>query len=240
MVVGVAVIGGRGRRLRPATDSVPKCMLPVGTKGLPMLYYAMKPWLEAGIKRFVFCVGYLGGKVKEYFGDGSKLGVEITYSWEDEPLGKGGAVKNALRSGKLRPDEDALMFWGDDIIRMDGRKLLREAGRREECTIVVSEGFRCPYGLVWTGKYGAVLGLEEKPLIRLPTLVGVAYLRPYALKLFLRYDYPFDPEDTVYQELIRDMKLRAHLISPDDWIAVNDWKSYEKAQKLDLEKWFKG
>ncbi|MHA1820034.1 MAG: nucleotidyltransferase family protein [Promethearchaeota archaeon] len=87
------LVGGLGTRLRSVVSDVPKPMAPI--HGKPFLYYKMLQLKKRGIRNIVFCSGYLHQIIYDYFGDGSKFGINIEYSVENEPLGTAGAIKNA-------------------------------------------------------------------------------------------------------------------------------------------------
>lgn len=90
----IILAGGLGTRLRPLTEEVPKSMVPI--LGKPFLEHQINLLRRYGVTDFVICVGYLGEKIREYFGDGSKFGVDIKYSEEkNELLGTAGALKKA-------------------------------------------------------------------------------------------------------------------------------------------------
>src|SRR3990167_8474560 len=91
----VLLVGGRGTRLKPLTDKLPKALLEVQGKTITEhLFDLLKKY---GIRDVVLCVGYLKDKIKEHFGDGSKFGMNITYVEEDEPLGTAGPLKLAKK-----------------------------------------------------------------------------------------------------------------------------------------------
>lgn len=86
--------GGLGTRLKPITDTIPKCMAEV--RGRPFLYYLVNMLKARGISNIVLLTGYLGALIEDYFGDGKVLGLSIAYSREREKLlGTGGALKLA-------------------------------------------------------------------------------------------------------------------------------------------------
>jgi len=91
----VILAGGLGTRLRPLTYKIPKAMVPI--LGKPFLQYQLGLLKRNGINDIVLCVGYLGSKIIEYFGDGSELDMHIKYSVEDKLLGTGGALKKAQK-----------------------------------------------------------------------------------------------------------------------------------------------
>lgn len=113
----VVLVGGRGERLRPLTDSIPKPMIPVCAK--PFLEHLIILLKDNGIKRFLFLTGYLGDKIKSYFNEGNKWGVRIDYSFEKKPLGTGGALRVA---GDKLEDKFFLLF-GDSYLPIDYKEM---------------------------------------------------------------------------------------------------------------------
>ncbi len=86
---------GRGERMRPLTDDMPKPLLK--TNGKPLLQYHIEALAKAGIEQIVINHSRMGELIEEYFGNGNKYGVEVTYSPEGESsLETGGGIKNAL------------------------------------------------------------------------------------------------------------------------------------------------
>src|SRR2546423_7502169 len=100
---------GHGTRLRPFTDDVPKCMLPIG--GKPILERNIEWLRKYEIKDIVINLNYLPHAVTEYLGDGSKWGVRITYSLEKEILGTAGGVKQAAWFF----DGPFIVWYGDNL-----------------------------------------------------------------------------------------------------------------------------
>lgn len=118
MTKAVILAGGRGIRLSPITDSIPKPMMPIGDK--PFLYYLLEMLKKNKINEAVICVGYLKDKIMDYFGDGSRFGLRLEYSAEKEFLGTAGALK--LAEGLL--PEDFILLYGDSYLPIDYQRLL--------------------------------------------------------------------------------------------------------------------
>ncbi len=114
----VILAGGLGERMRLLTDKIPKPMLPVN--GKPLLLHQIELLKKYGICNVIICGHYLFEKIKEYFGDGSKFGIDISYVDEKEPLGTAGAIKNA----EALVDSAFILIYGDEFIRMNLKKLL--------------------------------------------------------------------------------------------------------------------
>ena len=104
--------GGKGERLRPLTDSIPKPLAPLN--GKPILWYQVE-WLKrVGVTHVIFLVGYRWEMVREYFGDGAAFGIKPIYSVETKPLGRGGAIRSGM--AHVPEEEDKVIVLNGDII----------------------------------------------------------------------------------------------------------------------------
>ena len=117
MAVGILLVGGFGTRLKPLTSESPKPMLPVA--GLPVTEHQILAAQKAGIHTLVLATSYLSEVFTPYFGDGSAWGMKILYAVEKEPLGTGGAIRNAAQMLDLENigDEPIVIFNGDVLSR---------------------------------------------------------------------------------------------------------------------------
>lgn len=120
ITTAVILAGGLGTRLKPLTDEIPKPLVLIKNK--PLLQHLIEHFRKHGITDIILSVGYKEERIKEYFGDGTKLGVKITYSPESLPLGTGGAIKKAI-SELTRP---FFLQWGDNLMDIDWRKMEQE------------------------------------------------------------------------------------------------------------------
>nr|WP_255721454.1 MULTISPECIES: NDP-sugar synthase [Corynebacterium] len=114
------MVGGKGTRLRPLTNSIPKPMLPVA--GAPFLEHLLARIKAAGMTHVVLGTSFKAEVFEEHFGDGSHLGLEIEYVVEEEPLGTGGGIRNVL--DHLRYDR-AMVFNGDVLGGTDLNAVLK-------------------------------------------------------------------------------------------------------------------
>ncbi|MEE8369835.1 MAG: sugar phosphate nucleotidyltransferase, partial [Dehalococcoidia bacterium] len=146
----VILAGGLGSRLRPLTQQVPKCLVPVN--GRPFLEYQLELLSRRGVRDIVLCVGHLGEAVLERIGSGHHLGVNVVYSWErDGLLGTAGALKNA--APLLAPE--FFVTYGDSYLLLNYREImnrfrqsealgmmvvLRNYDRQERSNVVVRDG----------------------------------------------------------------------------------------------------
>ena len=158
-VDAVILVGGQGTRLRPLTLSAPKPMLP--TAGLPFLAHLLSRIAAAGMEHVVLGTSYKAGVFESEFGDGSKMGLQIEYVVEDEPLGTGGGIANVAH--KLRYDT-AMVFNGDVLSGADlGAQLASHHDHGADVTLhLVRVGDPRAFGCVPTNADGVVTAFLEK------------------------------------------------------------------------------
>ena len=151
----VILAAGEGTRMRPLTASCPKVMLPVANR--PILEHIIVAARDAGIDDFVCVVGYMDNVIRDYFGEGSRLGVRIDYVEQKEQLGTAHAIGLASRSVGAR----FLVLNGDAIVTPPDLRAL--IGRKEDIVLATKE-LENPagYGVVKTDG-GRVTRLIEKP-----------------------------------------------------------------------------
>ncbi|MCX6815356.1 MAG: NDP-sugar synthase [Candidatus Aenigmarchaeota archaeon] len=200
----IILAGGQGKRLRPLTDHMPKCMVPIN--GKPMIQYQID-WLKRyNVKKIVVAAGYKWKKIKEYYGD------QLIYSVEKEPLGTGGAIKQALR---YIDSHDYIVANCDDINNVDIRKL-EKMGSNAVCLSKLPS----PFGVVEIEK-SMVKKFRQKPL--LPHWVNIGI---YLLNKNLELPDSGPIEDLVFTKV----KLKAYKHT-GYWITVNTEKDLEDAEK---------
>lgn len=155
----VILVGGKGTRLRPLTLSAPKPMLP--TAGLPFLTHLLARIEAAGIKHVVLGTSFKAEVFEDYFGDGSKMGLEIDYVFETEPLGTGGGIRNVLP--KLCGD-NVMVFNGDVLGGTDLNAILETHEKTDaDVTLhLVRVGDPRAFGCVPTDEDGRVSAFLEK------------------------------------------------------------------------------
>ena len=182
----VIMAGGKGIRLRPFTEKCPKPLLPVN--GKPMLEHILERAKAEGFTQFVISVHYLGHMIEEYFGDGSRWGVEIQYLHEARPLGTAGA----LEALKPRPDAPILVTNGDILTYIRYGELLDyhlRTGAAATMAVRLYE-WKHPFGVVSTEGVD-IVDFQEKPVTRSYVNAGIYVLEPRALDA-LRTDEPCD------------------------------------------------
>lgn len=151
--------GGLGKRLRNVIYDRPKPMAPVA--GKPFLEYLILQLKKQDLRHIVLCIGYLGKRVQEYFGDGSGWGVRISYSYEAEPLDTGGAIK--LAEALIR-EENFLVMNGDSFLDVDLKQLVDyHLKNKALATMALAEVKNAArYGVVKINKKGEIESFVEK------------------------------------------------------------------------------
>jgi mannose-1-phosphate guanylyltransferase len=219
----VALAGGFGKRLAPLTSEVPKPLLPVG--GRPILVRQIE-WLRGfGIRDVVLAVGYLRHKIFEALGDGRRLGVRIFYSVEEEPLGTGGAIKNAE---PFITDDVFVVLNGDVLTNLSLDKLVEALGDADGAIALVP--LRSPYGVVEYDKDGYITHFREKPLLEgFYINAGV-----YALRRRVLSELPDrgNIEETLFPRLAQQRRLKAVVYRDVFWKSVDSLKDLEEVDRF--------
>ena len=155
----VILVGGQGTRLRPLTYNTPKPMVPV--LNVPFLEHVIRNLKEHNVTEIVMAQHYLAASMKDYFGNGSKLGVKLYYVMEESPLGTAGAVKNV----EDFLDSTFFVLNGDIFHNRDFTGMLKFHRRhRAKATIVLSPvDDPTMYGVIETDKRNKVKRFLEKP-----------------------------------------------------------------------------
>ena len=160
MAVAILLVGGFGTRLMPLTKNTPKPMLTVA--GLPVTEHQIAMAKAAGIKEIVLATSYLSEIFTPYFGDGSKWGISIKYAVEKEPLGTGGAIRNAAQL--LSSDESIVILNGDVLSSHNLAEQIRQHEEHDaDVTLHLTtvEDARA-FGCVPTDQQGRVTAFLEK------------------------------------------------------------------------------
>ena len=208
-----------------------------------MIEMAIRTYRDVGVKRFVALVFHNAHSIEDRLGDGRSLGVEIVYSHDPkQPVGKGGAIRNAIENGSIPLDAHLLVVNPDDVIlnfpdsfaRHIGEAHLEGEKKGMLATAVLAPGQ--PYastGMMVVGN--VVLDTQMYPLIPVPAHVGITIFSPEILPRFLQLfslSEKSDFEQVLFPILAREKKLWSVGLTKGTWIAVNDLKSYSSLVKI--------
>jgi NDP-sugar pyrophosphorylase family protein len=203
----VAILaGGLATRLRPGTEKIPKALVAVA--GRPFLAHQLRLLHASGIRKVVLCVSYRGEMIEKEFGNGSRLGMELSYSYDGPGLlGTGGALKKAL---PLLGDK-FLVLYGDSYLPIDylaPARAFAASGKPALMTVFRNEN-RWEPSNVWFEE-GEIRRYDKRKLTPEMKYIdyGLGVLRSEALSSWPD-GKPFDLAD-VYQDLIGKQKLAGY------------------------------
>jgi NDP-mannose synthase len=166
----VILAGGKGQRLRPYTTVLPKPLMPIGD--MPILEVVLRQLKAAGITRVTMAVGHLAELLQAFFGNGSRFGLSIDYSFEDKPLGTVGPL---TLIDSLADEREFLVMNGDVLTTIDYTRLVarhREAGA--EVTIATyRREVKIDFGVIEVGADELLTGYVEKPRFDYRVSMGI-------------------------------------------------------------------
>jgi len=243
-VKGIVLCGGKGTRLRPLTHYIQKTMVPVGVKQKPLLEYVVRLFHFHGIKDLVFLVNYKSEQIVNYFEDGSRFDVNISYVEDDSnSKGTGGAVLTAYNKGAVSTSDTLFVYYGDIITNMNLTDILQyHTNKQAWGTVALSLGFKIRVGLANLDETGKILGFAEKPTLEKPVSVGISILRGEVLDDMkrLKGEKPeLDLMGEVFPHLLETGKPVYGYVSKAFWYDVLSTEAYEKLDPELVEEIFK-
>jgi dTDP-glucose pyrophosphorylase len=222
-VTAVVMAGGKGTRMRPLTETVPKPMLPVGDR--PVMEHVLEQLQKVGISHVSITTHYMPEAIEEHFGDGRRFGVEIDYVNEKEPLGTAGAL-GLLKS----PKGPLLVINGDVLTQVNFRSMFSyHADNHADMTVGVRRfELQVPYGVVDMDE-SQVVRLDEKPTYRFFINAGVYLIEPAVLSL-IKTDERLDATDLI-DRLIEARKKVVGFPIHEYWLDIGRPDDYARANK---------
>ncbi len=216
----IILAGGQGQRLRPLTSDRPKCMVEI--LGTPIIAFQLH-WLRCyDVRHVVIAAGYLHESIVNFLGDGSKWQMRITYSIEEEPLGRGGAFKKALGSiSSLRETDVVYAFNGDIICNLSLKALADFHVSARAMASIVTVPLSSPYGIVDVGDDNIVTGFREKPQLPFHVNAGIYAFSPAIIDLLPDKG---DHEDTTFPLLAKQGTLKAFKTTNILWKSIDTMK----------------
>lgn len=218
----VILAGGRGTRLKPITDYVPKPLIPINS--VPIIEWQIEYLKKFGVSDFIICCGYKTEQIKNYIENKKNFGVKIQYSVENSPLGTGGAIKKA--AGKIK-EGTFLVLNGDVITTIDMEPILRKPN-----SIALIE-LRTRFGTVGL-KDGTVTSFrEKKPVPDIWMNAGI-----YCLQKDITKDLPARGaiEDTTFLKYAKKGRLSGIKFKNAFWYSIDSHKDLEECMKAVSDK----
>ncbi len=223
----VLLAGGRGTRLAPYTNVLPKPLMPVGD--MPILEILLRQLKFYGVTDVVIAVGYLASLIQAYVGDGSRFGLNVTYSMETEPRGTAGPLK--LIEGL---DDTFLMMNGDLLTSLNFGQLI-DYHREHQAAVTVStfpRHVQITLGVIGTDDQQNIVSYTEKPSYDFRVSMGISVLEPEALQYIP--DGFFDFPDLIKALIAAGKTVKAYPFADGYWLDIGRHDDYEKAQE-DIE-----
>jgi len=216
----IILAGGRGKRLKPITDDVPKPLVLI--KNIPIIEWQIKYLKKFGIEEVIICTGYKQEMIEDYLVT-RNLGLEIKYSIEKLPLGTGGAIKKA---GKMISDKSFFVLNGDTITNLDLKKLVKV-----ENSVAAIE-LRTKFGILETRSNKIIKFKEKKEIPDLWMNAGIYHLNKEMIE-----DMPDkgDIEKTVFPDYAKRGKLQTVKFKNVKWYSIDSFKDIEECA-LEIDK----
>ena len=223
-VDAVIMAGGRGERLKPLTDKVPKPLLKVGDK--PILEHNLDRLRLYGIDDFWISVRYLGKQIEDYFKEGKDRDVKIQYIYENEPLGTIGAISKIENFV-----HDYILVINSDILtNIDFEHFFLDFLKKDADFSVVTIPYSVdvPYAVLETSN-GDVISFREKPTYTYYSNGGIYLMKRDVINRIPANDR-FDATDLMENLVNSGQKVISYPLS-GYWLDIGRHEQYEKAQR---------
>jgi len=216
----IILAGGRGKRLRPITDYVPKPLVPI--KNVPIIEWQLKYLKKFGISEVIICTGYKQEMIENHL-NMKDIGIKVKFSIEKSPLGTGGAIKKA---GKIINEKSFFVINGDTITNIDLKKLATKKNA------IAAIELRTKYGILETD-YDKITNFKEKKEISGTWMnAGIYHLQKEVLK---ELPNKGDIEKTVFPNYAKKGILNTVKFKNAKWYSVDSFKDMEECA-LEVDK----
>ena len=217
----VIMAGGKGTRLKPLTNIIPKPLLPVGEKTI--LENIMDRFMEAGCNDFHLSVNYKAETIKHYFSQLVDNSYNISYIQEDKPLGTAGSLY--LLKDKIK--STFFVSNCDILIEQDYAKIYDyHIQNKNDITIVAAlKHYEIPYGTLETKDQGVLVDLQEKPELTFKINSGMYILEPHVLNEIPVNEF-FHITDLIKKIQQQNGKVAVFPVSERSWTDIGSWKQF--------------
>jgi NDP-sugar pyrophosphorylase family protein len=223
----VIMAGGKGTRLLPYTETMPKPLLPLGKDRI--IEILLRQLRRHGVNHVIITLGHLAVRVPEALGDGARFGLEITYLREDYPRGSCGSLAAVID----RLGDNFILANGDLLTDADLSAMLAEHERSlAGATVgVFSHTERIPYGVLTIGAEGTITAYDEKPARSVDISMGIYILRRQAVRPFLQGCARLDMPELL-QAMIASGERVAAFRGTRLWMDIGTPSEYRRASEL--------
>lgn len=227
--IGLILAGGKGTRLKPITDEIPKPLLPI--QGKPVVEYTIDLFKKYGITTVLLSIGHLGEKIKDYFGDGKQFGVKIIYIEEETPQGTAGP----LRLAKKYLTETFVMCNADELKNIDLEEMFMFHKENNAAATIALTTVSEPsvYGVARLQGNRIQEFIEKPKKEEAPSNLinsGLYILEPAVVDYVPEGNETVSIEKDVFPKLAKEGKLYGYHFS-GQWFDTGNFERYEKAMK---------
>ena len=218
-------------------------MLPIGSKQKPLLEYVIRLLKFHGVEDLALLVDYKAEQIQNYFDDGSRFNVKISYVHDDPKLkGTAGSLLNAYKHGVVNVNDTLLTYYGDILTNINIKDLLRyHQNRRATATVALASGFTVRVGLADVEDSGKIRGFVEKPTLEKPVSIGILVFNGETLKEVDRLKMSqrgLDLMGNVIPRLIKAGRPVYGYLTDAFWYDVGSTEAYEKLNHKLVDKMF--
>lgn len=218
----VILAGGKGTRLAPYTTVLPKPLMPIGD--MPILEIILRQMQIAGVEHAILTVGHLAELLRLFFQDGERIGLKISYSYEEEPLGTAGPLA-------LVPDlEDTFLVSNGDVLTTLDLTELVAFHHAEEAVATIAMHHRqvnIDLGVLELNGGNQISGYIEKPTYDYMVSMGIYVFEPFVLN-YIPHDHYLDFPDLV-KLLLKDGRKVVGYPFSGYWQDLGRADDYEQA-----------
>lgn len=213
----IILAGGRGKRLKPLTDYVPKPLIPIAN--IPIIERQINYLKKYGVNEVIISTGYRTEQIETFLKARRNLGVKITYSKEKTPLGTGGAIKKAK---KLVGSKPFFVINGDVITNINLSKLKKKKNS------IAAINLRTKYGVMETSSDKVIRFSEKKEIPDIYMNAGIYYL---SWEIFKDLPSKGDIERTAFPKYAKVGKLYNVKFDNVMWYSIDSYKDMEDCAK---------
>jgi dTDP-glucose pyrophosphorylase len=227
----VIMAGGKGTRLKPLTNIIPKPLVPLGEK--PIIEIIVDRFVATGVKQFYFSVNYKAEMIQRFFDELPDKKYEIEYFSETKPLGTAGSLH--LLKHKLHTT--FFVSNCDILINQDYNEIYKyHVENKNELTLVAAlKHYPIPYGTLEVGEEGLLKDLKEKPELTFMVNAGMYILEPHLLNEVPEDDF-FHITHLIDKIKDRGGRVGVFPVSEGSWMDIGEWKEYNQTmQRLGLD-----
>lgn len=234
----IIIAGGEGRRMRPLTTDRPKAAIQISQQSR-VIDLHLRELVLAGVDRtVVLAVSHGRDQLMAYVGDGSRYGVDIKYSVEEEPLGRGGAINQARQMLPVDA-RHYLVANGDNLWKFDWKAMIDYHLQSGVVATILEAPFKVPFGVLQVGgrednRHNLITGFREKPV---EWINAGNYVFSFEINSLL--PPKGEIEDTTFPQLAQRKKLGGWKLGPDEfWMPFDNYPDhYEAAKKAVCDLW---